>query len=217
MLAKYPTLTEAEVKTLVVEDKWLGTIATDIHGEMDRISQALTQRGTELAERYEIPLPLAVSKVGAFEQKVPSPREDGVRMVAVTGNSCPRGYKQTEVGKIPADWKVARLRMFTTIQGGFAFSSSTFRESGKYQVVKMSNLHGEILNLTRSQSFLNELNEPGKQYLLHQNDIIITLTGTILLTTRTCSRRSRKPSPSTPPNSITVTEVRSRGFCCMTG
>ena len=94
MLAKYPTLTEAEVKTLVVEDKWLGTIATDIHGEMDRISQALTQRGTELAERYEIPLPLAVSKVGAFEQKVPSPREDGVRMVAVTGNSCPRSLAE---------------------------------------------------------------------------------------------------------------------------
>ena len=94
VLAKYPTLTEAEVKTLVVEDKWLGTIATDIHGEMDRISQALTQRGTELAERYEIPLPLAVSKVGAFEQKVPSPREDGVRMVAVTGNSCPRSLAE---------------------------------------------------------------------------------------------------------------------------
>ena len=28
-----------------------------IHGEMDRISQALTQRVKELAERYETPLP----------------------------------------------------------------------------------------------------------------------------------------------------------------
>ena len=42
--AKYPTLTEAEVKTLVVDDKWLAALEAAIHGEMDRISQALTQR-----------------------------------------------------------------------------------------------------------------------------------------------------------------------------
>lgn len=69
-LAKYPTLTEAEVKTLVVEDKWLAALAAAIHGEMDRISQTLTQRVKELAERYETPLPQAVSKVAELEQAV---------------------------------------------------------------------------------------------------------------------------------------------------
>jgi hypothetical protein len=34
-----------------------------IHGEMDRISQALTQRVKELAERYEAPIPQLVSRV----------------------------------------------------------------------------------------------------------------------------------------------------------
>ena len=37
--AKYPKLTEAEIKTLVVDDKWLATLDATIHGEMDRISQ----------------------------------------------------------------------------------------------------------------------------------------------------------------------------------
>ena len=41
-LAKYPTLSKDEVKTLVVDDKWLGSIAATIHGEMDRINQTLT-------------------------------------------------------------------------------------------------------------------------------------------------------------------------------
>jgi type I restriction enzyme M protein len=68
--AKYPKLTEAEIKTLVVEDKWLTTIAAAIHGEMDRISQTLTQRVKELAERYETPLPQAVSQVATLEQAV---------------------------------------------------------------------------------------------------------------------------------------------------
>ena len=68
--AKYPTLTEAEIKTLVVEDKWLGRIGVAIHGEMDRISQALTQRVKELAERYETPLPQMVNRLAELETKV---------------------------------------------------------------------------------------------------------------------------------------------------
>ena len=55
--AKYPELTEDEVKTLVVDDKWLTRLDADVHGEMDRISQSLTQRVKELAERYESTLP----------------------------------------------------------------------------------------------------------------------------------------------------------------
>jgi len=68
--AKYPTLTEAEIKTLVVDDKWLAALDAAIHGEMDRISQTLTQRVKELAERYETPLPQQASRVAELEQKV---------------------------------------------------------------------------------------------------------------------------------------------------
>ena len=55
--AQYPRLTEDDVKTLVVDDKWLAALEAAIHGEMERIGQALTQRVKELAERYETPLP----------------------------------------------------------------------------------------------------------------------------------------------------------------
>jgi type I restriction enzyme M protein len=70
--AKYPTLTEAEVKTLVVEGKWLATLDARIHGEMDRVSQQLTQRVKELAERYESTLPQLTSRVAELEAKVNS-------------------------------------------------------------------------------------------------------------------------------------------------
>ena len=68
--AQYPKLTEAEIKTLVVDDKWMAALAAAVHGEMDRISQALTQRVKELAERYEIPLPEATDRVAELEQRV---------------------------------------------------------------------------------------------------------------------------------------------------
>jgi len=67
---KYPALTEAEIKALVVDDKWLAAIAAAIHGEMDRISQTLTRRVKELAERYETPLPQLEQKVKNLAVKV---------------------------------------------------------------------------------------------------------------------------------------------------
>lgn len=66
----YPKLTEDDVKTLVVEDKWLSSLDTAIHGEMDRISQSLTQRVKELAERYETPMPQMTDRVAELEAKV---------------------------------------------------------------------------------------------------------------------------------------------------
>ncbi|RLA47449.1 MAG: type I restriction endonuclease subunit M [Gammaproteobacteria bacterium] len=67
---KYPELSEDEVKTLVVDDKWLTTLEAAIHGEMDRISQALTQRVKELADRYETPLPRMIDRLIGLEEKV---------------------------------------------------------------------------------------------------------------------------------------------------
>ena len=68
--AKYPMLTEAEVKILVVDDKWLVALDAAIHGEMDLVSQALTQRLKELAERYEKPMPLMTTMLAEHEALV---------------------------------------------------------------------------------------------------------------------------------------------------
>ena len=67
---KYPELSEDEVKTLVVDDKWLIALDTAIHGEMDRVSQQLTQRVKKLAERYETPLPQMLDHVAKLEARV---------------------------------------------------------------------------------------------------------------------------------------------------
>ena len=68
--AKYPTLTESEIKTLVVDEKWLASLDAAIHSEMDRVSQQLTRRVKELAERYEDPLPRMLDRIAEIEAKV---------------------------------------------------------------------------------------------------------------------------------------------------
>jgi type I restriction enzyme M protein len=70
VLGKYQTLTEAESKTLVVDDKWLAALAAAVQGELDRVSQALTDRVRELAERYATPLPDIVEEVDDLSAKV---------------------------------------------------------------------------------------------------------------------------------------------------
>jgi len=68
--AHYPKLSEDEIRALVVEDKWLAALDAAIHDEIDRVSQQLTQRVKELAERYEIPLPQIVGQVIELEARV---------------------------------------------------------------------------------------------------------------------------------------------------
>jgi len=68
--ARYKLLSEDEVKTLVVEDKWLTTLASEVQTELNRISQALTGRIKQLAERYAMPLPMLSEDVEVLNGKV---------------------------------------------------------------------------------------------------------------------------------------------------
>ncbi len=68
--AKYPKLTDDEMKSLVVDDKWMGALADAVHGELDRVSRTLTGRIRQLAERYATPLPQLEDEVDALAERV---------------------------------------------------------------------------------------------------------------------------------------------------
>jgi type I restriction enzyme M protein len=68
--AQYGKLTEAEIKTIVVDDKWLATLAASVQSELDRVSQTLTGRIRQLAERYATPLPKLTGEVATLADRV---------------------------------------------------------------------------------------------------------------------------------------------------
>ena len=70
VLGQYAKLTEDDIKTLVVDDKWLATLAAAVQGELDRVSQTLTGRIRQLAERYATPLPQLTDKVATLASRV---------------------------------------------------------------------------------------------------------------------------------------------------
>ena len=67
---RYPKLTEDEIKTLVVDDKWMPRLSAVVHGELERVSQTLTGRIRELAERYATPLPQLTDEVARLAARV---------------------------------------------------------------------------------------------------------------------------------------------------
>ncbi|MGL1088654.1 type I restriction-modification system subunit M [Vibrio vulnificus] len=66
----YPKLSTDEIKSLIVEDKWLATLESHIVAEIERVTQQLANRVKELEERYSEPLPTITQSVENLSDKV---------------------------------------------------------------------------------------------------------------------------------------------------
>lgn len=69
---KYPALTQAEIQSLVIDDKWMATLAASVQGELDRVSQSLKGRLREWAERYANPLRQLLGNVAYLSVRIES-------------------------------------------------------------------------------------------------------------------------------------------------
>ena len=70
VVAKYAALTEDEIKTLVVERKWLASVVGGCEALMQNVTHQIASDVTTLAERYEVTLGATESKVNDLEQEV---------------------------------------------------------------------------------------------------------------------------------------------------
>jgi type I restriction enzyme M protein len=80
ILERYGTLTEEEIKSLVVDDKWLSSIAGAIDREVQQIARGLADRVKDLTERYAVTLPELEAEVETLSAKV----EGHIRKMGVT-------------------------------------------------------------------------------------------------------------------------------------
>lgn len=67
---QYPKLSIDEIKNLIVDDKWLATLQSNIEAEIERVTQQLANRVKELEERYSEPLPDISKSVENLSEKV---------------------------------------------------------------------------------------------------------------------------------------------------
>ena len=72
LIVKYANLSADEIKKLVIEKKWFASLDKRLTDEMQRISQQLTSKVSELAERYSQTLPEIDAEIADLEAKVAS-------------------------------------------------------------------------------------------------------------------------------------------------
>jgi type I restriction enzyme M protein len=70
VFARYGKLTDDDIKVLVIDGKWMAAAEAAVQGELDRVSQTLTGRVHELAERYATPLRRIVDEVTRLAARV---------------------------------------------------------------------------------------------------------------------------------------------------
>ena len=80
VLTRYATLTEPEIKQLVIDDKWFTTIQAAITGEVQRLMQVLAERVKGLEERYAQPLLVLEEEVEGYSVRV----EEHLRNIGTT-------------------------------------------------------------------------------------------------------------------------------------
>lgn len=83
------------------------------------------------------------------------------------------------LGDVPAHWEVSKLKYYSGIQGGYAFSSQSFSEQG-VPVLKIANVYQNRLALERQPTYVSEkMVDLLPEFVVQSNDILMSLTGTL--------------------------------------
>ena len=98
------------------------------------------------------------------------------KRLATNNNQLPEGYKKTEVGVIPDDWKCEHLRDKIVITHGFGFKSQYFCSQGLYWLTTPGNFYedGGFREIGEKQKYYN--GPLPDIYLLQHGDLIVAMT-----------------------------------------
>jgi type I restriction enzyme S subunit len=86
--------------------------------------------------------------------------------------------KKIKFGEICSDWQTEKLNNVCRLISGNAFKSTSFKDSGNYQVLRIGNITKEGINLAKSGVFVTEITTKEVKYLIPKGAIVLSLTGT---------------------------------------
>jgi len=88
-------------------------------------------------------------------------------------------FVESEMGEIPKEWNVGKIKDLIRVESGFPFSSGIFSDLGKYKLVTIRNVQDGSF-VTDCDNLIAELPiKLPKHCLLHSGDILLSLTGNV--------------------------------------
>ena len=83
------------------------------------------------------------------------------------------------LGEVPEHWEISSLKYFASIQGGYAFNSNEFVDTG-VQILRIGNVYQNRLALERQPTFVSDtLYNQLPEFRVIKGDILMSLTGTL--------------------------------------
>jgi type I restriction enzyme M protein len=156
---KYAKLSVDEIKTLVVDDKWLAALEAALQNELDRVSQTLTGRVRQLADRYATPLPELIKQVEILSAKV----HEHIKVVdtysleqLVSGEVRISGFDQ--------EWRSIRLGELGRTYGGLVGKSKGDFGSGSALYIPFTNvMENTVVDCQKLEKVKVDAREPQNQ------------------------------------------------------
>jgi len=91
-----------------------------------------------------------------------------------------KGFKQTELGRIPEDWELLSVREISDLLTGFPFPSSKYQDSG-IRLLRGSNVKRGNTDWSENiTKFWAESAISLEQYLLQEGDVVISMDGSLV-------------------------------------
>lgn len=184
-IAENDTKVELRFLAYLLQYAKLSRLVSDLVPGLNRDSAEAQVVGvpTEAAEQRQIALVLSAVQRAIERQE---------RLIALTAElkkalmhklftEGTRGepLKQTEIGPVPESWDKVPLGTVVNLLNGFAFKSEDAVSASNTQLVRMGNLYGNRLDLSRSPLFYpDHFADRYQRFMLHDGDLIMSLTGT---------------------------------------
>lgn len=83
--------------------------------------------------------------------------------------------KETEIGLVPEEWRMAKLGKFVDVKGGYAFKSKDYSEDG-IRVLRISNVSFGFADWEDVQYLPNDFLEKNSDYGLKTGDLVMAMT-----------------------------------------
>ncbi len=76
-------------------------------------------------------------------------------------------------------WEMVKIESVADVVSGYAFKSNLFKDSGKYQIIRIGNIRPGVIRIKESPVYYDEIpSGTCSKVLLKKKDVVITLTGT---------------------------------------
>ena len=154
--------------------------------KLEKYSRATTVPSVRKSDIEQIPLPLPppptqhqiVSRIESLFAELDKAVEHlrtAQQQLKTFKQAVLNHWLNNEEGK----WKMVKIESVANVVSGYAFKSNLFKDSGKYQIIRIGNIRPGIIRINESPVYYDEIpSGTGSKVLLKKKDVIITLTGT---------------------------------------